>query len=181
MFACWIPSTLRDLCRARTTRTAKRARFYRPQLEVLEDRVQPSKVIWDGGGASTNWTDRFNWAKDIAPIAGDDLFFPSGAAKLTNVNNFPSGTVFNSLTFSGSRYTVDGSHSLNLGAGGIFYSASSGMSCYNGLIQWDRILPIQVVKGGSLALGGARRRRHQQDRLGYADPQYTVFADLTCQ
>jgi len=28
---------------------------------------------WDGGGAAGVWTDRLNWADDIAPVAGDDI------------------------------------------------------------------------------------------------------------
>ena len=39
-------------------------------------------------------------------MAGDDLLFPSGAARLSNSNNFPSGTVFHSVTFSGGGYSL---------------------------------------------------------------------------
>src|SRR5262249_16803919 len=78
----------------------------RPRLEALEDRALPSTVTWDGGGATSNWFDRFNWVNDVLPVAGDDLVFPAGAAHLTSVNDSLSDTLFNSLTFSGSRRVI---------------------------------------------------------------------------
>ena len=63
---------------------------------------------WDGGGADNYWSTAANWAGDVGPVAGDDLLFPSGAARLSNSNNFPSGTIFNSITLSGGGYTLRG-------------------------------------------------------------------------
>src|SRR5262249_10360745 len=60
---------------------------------------------WDGGGSDSNWTTAANWVGDVAPLAGDNLVFPSGAVQLSNTNNFASGTVFNSLTVSGGGYS----------------------------------------------------------------------------
>ena len=53
---------------------------------------------WTGGGADNNWTTLANWG-GTAPVAGDDLVFPGGAARLSNTNNFGAGTAFNSIRF----------------------------------------------------------------------------------
>src|SRR5881396_156433 len=64
---------------------------------------------WDGGGTDGFWTTAANWSTDVAPVAGDDLVFPAGAARLINTNNFSLGTLFNSITLSGGNYTLNGS------------------------------------------------------------------------
>jgi len=40
----------------------------------------------------------------VAPSPGDNLVFPAGAAQMENYNDYPSGTVFGSITVSGSGY-----------------------------------------------------------------------------
>ena len=72
---------------------------------------------WDGGSAvNSNWTTKENWEGDVVPIAGDNLEFPAGAARLTTSNDFVSGTLFNSITFSGAGYAHFGvGVSLNAG------------------------------------------------------------------
>src|SRR6185503_14716026 len=66
---------------------------------------------WDGGGTNFNWLTASNWVGDVAPAAGDDLVFPPGVT-LNSVNNFPAGTAFSSIAFSGSGYFVSGSNVL---------------------------------------------------------------------
>ena len=44
----------------------------------------------------------------MAPLPGDNLIFPAGAARLKNFNDYPSGTVFGSITVSGSGYHFQG-------------------------------------------------------------------------
>ncbi len=41
-------------------------------------------------------------------MPGDDLFFPSGAANLTNTNDFPAGTTFHSIAIHSGGYTLNG-------------------------------------------------------------------------
>ncbi len=62
---------------------------------------------WNGGSLVNNlWTAPENWVGDVAPSAGDNLIFPAGAAQLVNVNDYPSTTVFSSITVSGSGYHI---------------------------------------------------------------------------
>jgi fibronectin-binding autotransporter adhesin len=79
---------------------------------------------WTGGSAtSSDWTDPDNW--DVgAPVAGDSLVFPNGAARKGNTNNFPAGTAFLNITFTGGGYEIDG-NALNL-TGTLTNSAPSG-------------------------------------------------------
>jgi hypothetical protein len=63
---------------------------------------------WTGGGADDNWTTGANWG-GTAPSAGDDLFFPGPTPRLTPNNDFPAGTQFASITFTGTGgYTITG-------------------------------------------------------------------------
>jgi hypothetical protein len=59
---------------------------------------------WDGGGANNLWTTKENWVGDVAPKSGDNLVFPAGVAQLESVNDYPTATVFGSITVSGSGY-----------------------------------------------------------------------------
>ena len=44
---------------------------------------------------------------NAAPLAGDNLVFPSGAKQLESVNDYPSVTVFGLITVSGSGYSFN--------------------------------------------------------------------------
>jgi autotransporter-associated beta strand protein len=98
--------------------------WHRPRLEQLEDRLTPA-VVWDGGGSTNLWTDRFNWAGDVAPTAGADLEFADGAdpTSLTSTNDFGPGASFRSITFTGSGYRLQG-NTINLGVGGVTHDAA---------------------------------------------------------
>lgn len=80
---------------------------------------------WDGGGADAFWQTASNWVGDVAPVAGDQLEFQSGAARKTNQNNFLDGTTFEKITFSGNGYAISG-NKIALGSLGIFDSSSAG-------------------------------------------------------
>src|SRR5262245_20527552 len=76
-------------------------------LDRLETRLAPAVATWDGGGANANWTTAANWVGDVAPNPADYLVFPQGPLKLTNVNDFPAGTAFNSIAI-GPNYVMTG-------------------------------------------------------------------------
>jgi autotransporter-associated beta strand protein len=62
---------------------------------------------WSGAGGNNQWMTPANWQGNVAPVAGDDLVFPVGGAQTVNVNNFPAGTSFGSITFV-AAYTIGG-------------------------------------------------------------------------
>lgn len=62
---------------------------------------------WGGGGGSGNWSVAGNWTGGVPPVSGDDVVFQGGAANLVNTNNLPNLRL-NSITFTGSGYTVRG-------------------------------------------------------------------------
>ena len=102
---------------------------------------------WTGTN-SGSWLDPGNWGG--TPIAaGDDLVFPSGAINLSNTNDTSSGTAFNSITISGTGYTLSGADIL-LGAGGITSSAGGTINLpftLGASQQWS-------VTTGTLTLAG---------------------------
>lgn len=78
------------------------------------------------GAAGDNWTVASNWKEGGAPVAGDDLVFPAGAANQKSTNNdFPDHTSFHSITFTGGSYRLNG-NAITLGAGGIHTQLSAG-------------------------------------------------------
>src|SRR3989440_269792 len=79
---------------------------------------------WTGGAGNNNWATPGNWG-GTTPVAGDDLVFPTGAARLSNTNNLAAGTSFNSITISGSGYTVAG-NSIALAAGNLSDTNAAG-------------------------------------------------------
>src|SRR5206468_7316575 len=93
------------------------------RLDRLETRLAPAVASWDGGGADNHWTTAANWVGDVAPQPGDDLVFPSGAAQLTNVNDFPAATAFHSLAVQAANYQLTG-NAITLTAGVSFQSGS---------------------------------------------------------
>jgi autotransporter-associated beta strand protein len=75
-------------------------------------------LVWTGLGADANWTTPGNWGGGAAPLAGDTLIFGAGAAtaQKTANNNFPNGTLFATLLFQDSGYTIAGNN-VRLSAG----------------------------------------------------------------
>jgi autotransporter-associated beta strand protein len=76
---------------------------------------------WTGTNSGA-WSDGGNWG-GTAPVPGDDLVFPTGAANQTNSNDFAAGTSFNSIAITGGTYTLNG-NAITLGAGGLSVATS---------------------------------------------------------
>ena len=127
------------------------ARFPIPRLERLEDRTVPAVATWDGGGADNHWTTAANWVGDVAPQPGDDLVFPSGAAQLTNVNDFPAATAFHSLAVSGGGYQMSGNR-IALAAGLSVETISLALSLPLTLTADQTFSEMVVESAGSLKL-----------------------------
>jgi autotransporter-associated beta strand protein len=84
-------------------------------VERLEERLTPVTDQWTGLGANFNWSTAKNWTNGV-PQPGYDLVFPANVpiVSLINTNDLNAGTQFNSITFSGSGYTVSG-NTIGLG------------------------------------------------------------------
>jgi autotransporter-associated beta strand protein len=108
---------------------------------------------WDAGGGvapGNTWSEGLNWDADTAPMAGDDLRFPTLASgnRVTN-NDFAPGTSFGSLTFSASAYSVAG-NSFTL-SGNLFMTAgsTSSIATINAPLALSHDTEIQVLGAAS--------------------------------
>ncbi|MDQ2966215.1 MAG: S8 family serine peptidase, partial [Chloroflexota bacterium] len=115
--------------------------------------VAAAARTWTGGGLNNNWTTALNWG-GIAPVGGDDLTFPAGAARLSNTNDFAAGTAFNSITISGTGYTLAG-NSVALGAGNLAETAAGAANTISFAISFAATRTVTVTDAGAtLSLGG---------------------------
>jgi len=113
------PSNRKSRSSRRSSPSPFRSLTQRLVLETLEERLTPATDAWTGGpvgNANFNWSHAANWSNGV-PNPGDDLVFPGGVAltSLNNNNDLPSSTTFNSITFSGSGYTISG-NTIGLGS-----------------------------------------------------------------
>lgn len=118
-----------------TTRKPQRLRL---ELDALEDRFAPATLTWTGA-ANNLWSNANNWLNESnnaqAPVAGDDLIFPTGPGALTTFNDLAAGTAFQSITFTGAGAAYNlGGNAIVIGdnaGGGIFHNASSAIVTIN--------------------------------------------------
>ncbi len=100
---------------------------------------------WTGNDlANANWTDPDNWDTG-APVAGDSLVFPPGADQLQNTNNFPPGTAFHEITFTGTGYHIDGA---SISLTGTLTNSPSGSG--------TNIINLEIAGPGSVTVTGGR-------------------------
>ena len=69
--------------------------------------TQAATVTWTGAGSDSNWSTGANWTPGVPP-AGSDLVFPAASPKLSPVNNLTANTAMNSISISGSGYSISG-------------------------------------------------------------------------
>ena len=135
---------------ARSRRVAFSRRPARlPEIEGLEDRIAPAIATWTGGGTDALWTDAANWG-GTAPVAGDDLVFPSVTNETAN-NDFSAGTSFNSIAINGSGYSLTG-NSISVTTG-ITANFASGTS--TDAISTSGTAGLTKSGGGTLVLSAA--------------------------
>ncbi|WP_171471971.1 autotransporter-associated beta strand repeat-containing protein [Frigoriglobus tundricola] len=107
---------------------------------------------WTGLGGDGNWSTAANWDTNMAPAGGEDLVFPSGAARLSNTNDL-SGKSFHSITISGGGYDING-NAITL-TNGISDSDASNTSEIHLNVALTATETVDVVAGGDLILSGA--------------------------
>ena len=107
--------------------------------------------VWNGSSTlSSNWSDATNWVGGVAPVTGDNLLFPSGAARLSNTNDFTAGMAFGSILVSGAGYTLGGDQ-VKL-SGGV---SAAGTNTLNLPLQLTATEGIAQTVSGTLTLGAA--------------------------
>ncbi len=108
------------------------------------------------GATSGLWSVSTNWAEGFVPVVGDDLSFPSGASNLSNTNDLTENTIFNSITFTGSGYTLSGNRIiLGPGLAGITDRVSSGGNTIAFDIRLDSTRDVYVTNSAeSLTISG---------------------------
>ena len=61
---------------------------------------------WDGGGTDSKWSTAANWGGDITTQSRDNLVFPGGEAQAASVNDYPAGTKFGTISYTGGMAMV---------------------------------------------------------------------------
>lgn len=81
---------------------------------------------WDGDQGNF-WSFANNWDGNFLPKVNldDDLVFPAGASQIINHYDFPNGSSFHNLTFTGNGYDIDGGTGITL-TGGITENTPAG-------------------------------------------------------
>lgn len=133
-------------------RAAVRRRQRRLFLERLEERSLLATMTWDGSNSAL-WSDAANWVGDIAPAGGDDLFFPAGAANLTNNNDLGAGTAFNTILFTGGGYNITG-NAISL-VGGLTANNVTGNNTFTPAITLANGLTLMSANPGTTLTLGA--------------------------
>ena len=112
--------------------------------------VLPNTRFWDGGAADDNWQSALNWDGNVRVHLGDNLIFPPGAARLSNVNNIGAMVPFNWITLGGTGYTLYGNTVLL--SAGLFATYPSGASTVALPIRLASNQTFYVTNGAALNL-----------------------------
>jgi len=117
-------------------------------LLTLAPRGAAQTFTWTGA-QNPNWKTNANWLGGAAPTGngGENLVFPSGASNLSTNNNINNST-FNSITISGSGYTIGGS-AITLGAGGLADSSIAGTNTVNLATTFAATRAVTVSNAGT--------------------------------
>ena len=147
---------LRSLFRSRVTSYRKPGG--RLAVENLETRLAPATFTWTGL-SNSSWANGANWSGGVAPsttdLPLDDLVFPGGAAN-TNPTDDVAGLTVNSLTVSGSGYTLNAAAGVTLTLGDPTVSGSGSLIVGSGVTggQIDKGMDVVLAAPGG---GGSRQ------------------------
>ncbi|MBI3358313.1 MAG: autotransporter-associated beta strand repeat-containing protein [Nitrospirae bacterium] len=124
-------------------------------LMLLPSYATAATKTWSVTAGNANWATATNWVGGVAPVAGDDLVFPSGITGSSPTNNdFGSGTSFKALTFQGGTYTVTGNSLTISNAAGISVSSTSGTITIGVGITLSAAQTWTVNSGATLIVSG---------------------------
>lgn len=108
---------------------------------------------WDAGAGTAFWGSAVNWTNNVAPVAGDDLYFPSGI-QLPSIttNNYAAGTAFGKITISAADSSVQGQYIL----GGNRVTLNGGLA-YSGVqLAAAPLVACDITLGADQAFTAAR-------------------------
>ena len=150
-----VTHSIRTQCGLNPSATKRRRRFQQSlQTDDLEPRLLLTARVWDGGGgANHDWTNRFNWQGNVAPVANDDLVFPADAPVRVANNNFPVTAAgrFRSLSFAGAGYSISG-NTIQLQAGITVDPAAGAIHDINNSIQFVGAATRSITVGDQTTL-----------------------------
>lgn len=125
---------------------------FRPWLEVVQSRLAPAVVSWDGGGGDFEWSNAANWDNDVLPAPADDVVVNIPGANIINVNS-AAAAVINSLDCNQSVHllsTLTIAGNANIGG---FISVTDYFSRFN-LGGTMNVAGLTVFQGGKMAGAG---------------------------
>jgi uncharacterized repeat protein (TIGR01451 family) len=112
--------------------------------------ARATTATWTGA-VNTQWTNGGNWIGlgGTPLVGGEDLIFPGGAANLSNTNGFAAATTFNSITLTGSGYTLAG-NAITLGAGNLADSSVAGTNTISLAMAFAATRTVTVSDAGTI-------------------------------
>ncbi|MCP4856076.1 MAG: hypothetical protein GY903_16450, partial [Fuerstiella sp.] len=155
---------LKSLIRRPSRQTASRRRRSNPsRIENLEDRCLLAAAVWDGGGATSNWSDAANWDNDVVPATGDDVTIDlTGSPYTVNLDvNIALGQTTEHL----SSFTLN-SANATLSATGRTLTVNGGSNVTAGAVTWDN----SVWAGTGTLTVGAIASVDMRDTTGDVNP-----------
>lgn len=105
------------------------------------------------GGFDGKWSDGFNWTESLPPCANANLIFPSGAANLNNSNDLGNPFAINSITFTGTGYTLNGGE-LDVGVGGVTDNSTGGANTIAATMVLLAPQSLMVTNAGETFVNG---------------------------
>jgi autotransporter-associated beta strand protein len=114
--------------------------------------ARATTATWTGA-VNNQWSNGGNWTGlgGTPLVGGEDLIFPGGAANLSNTNNIAAGTGFNSITLTGSGYTLAGNQ-VGLGAGNLADSSVAGTNTISLPLAFAATRTVTVSDAGTTLL-----------------------------
>ncbi len=102
--------------------------------------VHAATITWDGGGATTNWSDCTNWSSNTCPGSADIAVFDSTSTKNSTINSSFGGTVGQINIDAGYTGTITMARSLSttqniVQASGSFTAGSQSLTIGGDLNQ----------------------------------------------
>jgi autotransporter-associated beta strand protein len=132
MFSSWSRTR-----KQRTRSASRKPTNFRPQLQILEDRITPNAHTWNPSAVSGLWSVAGNWSAGGVPVAGEtNVQLTFGSSTQTNLTNDVANLAFAAITFNAGAPA----YTLNLNSAG--QTAQAG-----GLTIFDNASTVQTIAG----------------------------------